>query len=390
MRIMHVITGLRQSGAETALYRLIMSDVENEHSVVSLGGLDYFGPILRKHGVNVVALRIRGVVSGLKALVCLRRLIRRRAPDLVQTWMYHADLIGGVVASLSTDVPVFWGVRRSNTSVHKWYTVTWLLLRVNSILSRLVPIRIICCARSAKDSHIKVGYCSKKMLVVPNGFDVEVIKPSISTRLGFRREMDVENGTVLFGAVGRWVPEKGYSDLLAALSLMHRSIGSSIQQLDLDRQQWLCLLVGHGLDQGNEVLMTEIAANGLDGLVIPVGVREDICAVMNGLDIHVLSSKGEGFPNVVGEAMSCGTPCVVTDVGDARDIVGDTGWVVPPSNIEALAHALTDAFSAATSCGWEQLSSECRDRIVGNYSIGKMCNSYRENWAACIANASDE
>jgi glycosyltransferase involved in cell wall biosynthesis len=141
-----------------------------------------------------------------------------------------------------------------------------------------------------------------------------------------------------------------------------------------------CVLVGDGMNLANETLATMIRKMELDQRIILAGPRDDIPAVMNALDLHVLSSASEAFPNVVAEAMACGTPCVVTDVGDAATIVGSTGWVAPAGDAIQLAGRIEKALVALASPGRDKRSAECRARIAENFSIGKMVEAYESVW----------
>jgi glycosyltransferase involved in cell wall biosynthesis len=173
--------------------------------------------------------------------------------------------------------------------------------------------------------------------------------------------------------VGRFDPQKDHVNLLAALAYIQR------QGVDL-----ACVLVGTGLDADNTPLLQQIEQAGLQSRVRLLGRRNDISAVMNALDVHVLSSSAEAFPNVLAEAMACGTPCVTTDVGDAPLIVGDTGWVVPPRNAEALADAIESALSVKSDPGWNERKHAARLRIEQNFSIERMVAAYNEVWREAL------
>jgi len=368
VKILHIITGLKLGGAESTLYRLVKADSENSHTVVSLSNMDHYGDKLQSLGVEVIALRLSPVTT-ISALLLLRRTMRRIAPDAIQTWMYHADFVGGIGAKLSVRAPVLWCIRRSNTTNHKKLSVIWWLLRLNALLSQFIPSTIICCADSAKQSHTALGYARRKLHVIYNGFDTELLKPDATARTNIRTEFNVTPSEILFGSVGRWIPEKGYEGLLKALANLNT------------HQAWKYLMVGNGLDNENTELMQLIKHHGLQDHVIPCGPRSDISGVMSALDVNVLPSLGEGFPNVVAEAMACGTPCLVTDVGDAANIVADTGWVVPAGDIPAMTTGIEHCISATADASWQQRCEQSRQRIIDNFSTEKMLSSYLARWA---------
>jgi glycosyltransferase involved in cell wall biosynthesis len=320
MRTIHVITGLLDGGAEAVLYRLCRQEPSNQDAVVSLTGDGKYGPLLRAMGIPVFSLNIGPGSIPVSAVLRLRALLRNRRPDVVQTWMYHADLLGGVAARLAGIRAIIWGIHHTTLEVGASKGRTIWVAKTCARLSSFVPHKIVCCAKSAARVHEELGYESEKLVVVYNGYDLEEFRPSPDSGRAVRRELNVPVDGKLIGMVGRFHPQKDHETLLKTLSMV-RSLGHDVY----------CLLVGPGLDRSNTQLMGWIRELGLANRILAVGPRADVPSVMNALDVHVLSSSyGEAFPNVLAEAMACGTPCVATDVGDAAMILGATGWVVPP------------------------------------------------------------
>jgi len=175
------------------------------------------------------------------------------------------------------------------------------------------------------------------------------------------------------GMVARWDPLKDHATLLRALSLTLHG-----------RAHARCVLVGEGMDKYNAALVSLLARHGIADKVLLAGPSDDIPAVMNALDLHVLSSTAEAFPNVVAEAMATGTPCVVTNVGDAARIVGTCGWVVRPSDHDALSHSIETAIAALSASRAGELKAACRDRILQHYSLERMVAAYEATWMKAI------
>lgn len=227
------------------------------------------------------------------------------------------------------------------------------------------------------DVHEALGYYRCKMRFIPNGYDLAEFKPGLDPRGELRASLVADRSIPLIGMVGRFDPQKDHENLLDALAML------------LDRGiVFQCVLVGTGLNVSNVRITEWISQRGLTGHVRLLGRRSDISNIMNALDLHVLpSAYGEAFPNVVAEAMACGTPCVVTDVGDAAYIVGDTGWVVPPRDASALAEviALALQYVSDTETGSEH-SLRARRRIEEYFSIERMVDSYAAVWAEVIHN----
>ncbi|MDK9704689.1 MAG: glycosyltransferase [Sulfuritalea sp.] len=371
MKILHIIANLGQGGAEGVLYRLISASPPNiEHVVVSMRGEGYFGPQLRASNIVVHTLdkpRGRLTIRGLKRL---RRLILDIHPDVVQTWMYHADLVGGVVARWLGVQSVVWGIRHSNLDPQESSFSTRLIARICAPLSHWIPAAIACCSERAAEVHQAAGYCRRKFYVIPNGYDLSRLKLDPEAGKLLRLSWGVQPDELLLGMVARWDPQKDHGNLLCAL-------GKLMERAAIFR----CVLVGSGMDQENAILVDKITRLGLAERMILAGPLDDITAVMNALDLHVLSSAyGEAFPNVVAESMACGIANVVTDVGDAALIVGTTGWVVPPNDSEALAGAIQKAAEVATAQGKAVLGQNCRARIQENFELSKMVAAYSHLW----------
>lgn len=332
LRVLHVITGLGQGGAESVLFRLATHAGEPvEHVVVSLTDEGIYGERLRAAGIEVHALGMpRGRVS-LGGFLALRRLIAGKRPDAVQTWMYHADLIGGVAARLAGVRAIAWGIRNSGAHLERSSRSARMVLRACAFLSRRVPRAIVCAAQDAAERHAAKGYRRDRMTVISNGYDLSRYAPDAQAGARMRQHWNVPADAPLIGCVARWDPLKDHANLLRAVAALVRD----------GRDAGLrCVLVGRGMTGENAELAALIERLGLAERIVLAGPSDDVPAVMNGLDVHVLSSCAEGFPNVVAEAMACSAYCVVTDVGDAAFIVGETGIVVPPEQPEALARGI--------------------------------------------------
>ncbi|MEO3432604.1 glycosyltransferase [Inquilinus sp. CAU 1745] len=370
MKILHVITGLSDGGAEAVLHRLCTYDDVHRHAVVSLMDEGKYGPLLRAAGVDVYCLGMpRGGVT-LRALLRLVMLLRQQRPQVVQTWMYHADLIGGLAARLAGIREVCWGIRHSNLVLGKSRRSTILVAKTCAWLSGVVPRTIVCCSHQAAEVHRALGYAGDKFRIIPNGYDLTRFAPDLSARLRLRMGWSSDSDVPVIGMVARFDPQKDHGNLIAALG-----------RLSLNGQQFLCILAGYGVDAENAELCGRLEAAGVRDRVLLLGQQSDIPAIMSALDVHVLSSSSEAFPNVLAEAMACGIPCVTTDVGDASLIVGKTGWVVPPRDGQALAGALAVALGARLDpAAWEDRRQACQSHILEKFSIERMIEAYHAVW----------
>lgn len=368
MLILHILPDLNTGGAEMMMKRLVESqlgDPRYEHRVLSLRGLGTVGPLLQAEGVRVDALGLSSPVRLPATLWRLWRKIRSLRPDIVQTWMYHADLFGGVAARVAGLRAVIWGVRVADISPEIGVARgTFWVRRACARLSRSVPNKIVYVCHSARPPHEALGYDPSKAVVVPNGY---VLPPQRTPKekRALRRRFGLPEDALLIGTAGRWSPQKDFPAFLAAASLVRRKIPAA-----------RFVLAGRGLDASNEALAAHISEAELSGHVHLMGERRDIADLFAALDIFALSSIQEGFPNVVAEAMAAGVPCVSTDVGDAAFLIGETGTIVPPRRPDLLAVALVEM--AVGSGSREALGQHARGRIEQHFSIEAISARYAE------------
>lgn len=371
MKVKHIITGLNDGGAEAVLYRLCHHDKENQHIVISLMDKGKYGPLLEDMGVQVYCLNMPAGKIRFSALIKLYKLIRQLKPDVVQTWMYHADLIGGVIARLAGVKNIVWGVHHTTLVKGESKRTTILIAKINALISSFIPRKIIYCAEKSRQVQESIGFSPKIGHVVPNGYNIDDFKPDLDAGMAFRQEVGLADEKFLIGHVGRYHPFKDYPTLVNAVSLLTK-----------EKSALKVVMVGGDLTTDNTQLDQLIKDNICTERITLLGIRNDITAVMNGFDLFVLSSVSEAFPNVLNEAMACGTPCITTDVGDAALIVGDTGWVVPPKDPQALAKAMFEAIEEKQDNpqAWQARKKACRERIVNNFSIEKMVEGYHQVW----------
>jgi glycosyltransferase involved in cell wall biosynthesis len=370
MRILHVITNLAVGGAEVMLHGLLGASSRGDasHEVVSLTEVGVVGERIRALGIDVRALGMRREGVRLPDPVRVARLvalIRAARPDVVQTWLYHADLLGGVAAKLAGGTRIFWGIHNSTLdATHTRRTTRWTVAAC-ARLSRWVPDGIVTVSRAARDLHVAAGYDPRKFVVIPNGFDVTRFRPDAAARHEVREELGLTGGAVAIGLVARVDPQKDHANFVRAAAL-----------LAARRPEVRFVLCGEGAARENAELVRAIAERGVLDRFLLLGRRSDVPRVMNALDVATLSSAyGEAFPLAIGEAMSCGVPGVVTDLGDCAHLVGDTGRVVPPRDPEALARAW-EALVRLGPGGRRRLGLVARERIALHFTLPRVAEQY--------------
>jgi glycosyltransferase involved in cell wall biosynthesis len=363
MKVMHIITGLRRAGAEAMLARLA-PHLGFSNIVISLMDEGALGPELRAAGVPVIALGMRRGHASLGAIAHLWRIIRVERPQILQTWLYHADLLGLFESFLSPGLRLVWNLRCSDMDLDAYSTGTRIVRSVLARASR-IPDAVVVNSEAGRRFHEALGYRPKRWELIPNGFDVDHLRPSASARAQFRTRLGLAEGDWLIGMVARVDPMKDHPNFLAAA-----------ERIAAMRPDARFLLVG----RGTEKLLVPAS---LVGRFHALGERGDIPDLLPSLDVLVVSSAfGEGFPNVIGEAMACGVPCVSTDVGDAATIVADTGVVVARRDPSALANGVITLLARGPGAG-----AAARQRILDHYAIAEIAGRYRTLYESLTAKA---
>ncbi len=349
------------------LKRLVESDPAHipETVVVSLTSLGVIGESLRARGVCVHTLGMASTLDFPITLWRLTRFVRKYRPAIVQTWMYHANLLGGLAAKLAGSCSIVWGLHA--TAIPQGaLSVTYWLVRFCAIFSYFIPDRIICCSKSAQNAHIKLRYAAHKITVVPNGYDFYAFELDLNSRERVRLELGTDAGDIVIGTVGRFDPLKDFHNFVTAASYMAAKCGNV-----------KFLMVGRGNEWSNATLRGWIEKAGLVKSFHLVGQQTDVAYFLSAMDIFCLSSVNEAFPNVVVEAMAVGLPCVVTQAGDAADILGEEGYDVPVKNSVALADALLRMYNL-DPVDRRLLGERNAKKVREEYGIEKIRQKYEE------------
>jgi glycosyltransferase involved in cell wall biosynthesis len=367
-RILFLSTGLHAGGAEFVLLRLL-SQLDRQRFAPSVISLIEPGPVaekIRQLGISVRSLGMRPGQLSPASLLRLVAWLRRDPPEVMQTWMYHADLLGGVAARLAGHIPTSWGIHHSDPLAHGYGPFTALTVKLCARLSHWIPKQIVCSSEASRRAHVAVGYAADKMIVIPSGVDLAALKPDPTARRLTRQALSIPREAPVIGLVGRFHPQKDHQNFVRAAKLLVST-----------RSSVYFVLCGEGVTWDNEELTTWIDKAGIRASCRLLGRREDVPQLMASFDLATLSSCfGESFPNVIIEAMSCGVPCVVTDVGDSAYIVGSTGVAVPPRNPAALA----GAWEHMLALGQEQLAQEgvaARQRIKNHFDLPQNVDRYQ-------------
>ncbi len=373
MRILHIISGLGQGGAERMLVSLAQQHAgQHQITVISLGDRGYYASALESMGVSVHAMGISPTALRWRDFWSLRQRIKTSQPDVVQTWLYHADLLGGVAARLAGIKTIIWSIHNSNLAPDRTKRSTRWVAKACALLSRFVPAIVISCSVAGQKFHQRLGYAARQFVVIPNGFDTAFWCRHVESREALRLTLGLRDQTII-GVIARWDPQKNHLGFLDAASLVHA-----------ERPDVHFVFVGQGLDTNNRVFVDAVQAHQLHGVTHLRGSQSNIRDWMSCIDILASPSLAEAFPMVLGEAMSCKTPCVATDTGDSRLIVGGTGFIVPKLSPVAMSAALIRMIDMPIA-ERAALGEAARRRIQENFemkAIGKLYLAMYEDTCA--------
>lgn len=343
-----------------------------ENVVVSLTTAGPLAARIAAAGIRVTNIGMSRSLPTPAALWRLYRLLRAEQPDVLQTWLYHSDLCG-LLAGRAAKVPaIAWNIRCAQTDDRYKRGINGALVRLLARLSRF-PDAVAVNSRAGRDVHAAMGYQPRRWAVLENGFDLTRFQPDATAGGALRRELAVSGPDRLIGLVGRYDPLKDHETFLRAAALLAK-----------DTPDVHFVLIGSGVDKANETLTAIIDTLGIADRVHLLGARDDIPRLTAGFDIATCSSLGEGFPNVVGEAMACAVPCVVTDVGDAALIVGDSGVVVPPGQATALAAGWRQLL-AKDAGSHKEFGQRALKRVENCYSMARCVDRYQAFYADLAA-----
>jgi glycosyltransferase involved in cell wall biosynthesis len=378
IKVTHIITDLDPGGAETMLYRILsrMDGARFKNEVISLTGLGSIAEKIRAVGVPVRALGMKSGIPNPFPVVRLVQWIRKSKPQIVQTWMYHADLIGGLAARLAGQGQLVWNIRQANLNPHWNKPLTIWTVKACARMSPWLPGCIVSCSQAGLILHTELGYAANNMEVIPNGFNLEEFRPDPGARLSFRRELGITEDALVIGMAAHFRPPKDHHNFIQAAARLHAMI-----------PEVHFMLCGLGVTRDNTDLAKWIAEAGIQGHCHLLGDRRDMPRLLSAIDIATSPSLSEAFPQAVGEAMACGTPCVVTDVGDSALIVGETGRVVPPRNPDKLAAAWRELIEAGPGVR-RHLGMAAKCRIQQHFALPVVVERYQAIYAQLVGSES--
>ena len=367
IKIVTIITGLSAGGTESMLLKLLQQiDKKSfEFSVISLTTKGKIGKHIEVLGIPVYSMGMTRIPSPSK-FYKLVKLLKRLKPRVVHTRLNHANLVGGIAARFAGTECISWGIHQSNISLKHNKLTTLFIIKICAWLSRWIPHRILSNSKHAKQVHVSAGFCEKKFYIIPNGFDLRKFKIDINARVSVRKELNLSVNSILVGLIGRNDIQKNHTGFLEAALEVSKYV---------DKAHFV--LVGEGIDNKNLYLLEMVEKMNLGEKFHFLGFRNDIPKIMASLDILASTSHGEAFPNVLGEAMSCGVPCVVTDVGDCAEIIGNCGRVVAVKDMTGLGRQIVKLLQL-NPMQKKILGEKARARINSKFEINSVVKCYQD------------
>lgn len=366
MLIVHIIIGLNTGGAELMLKRLILSSQKKNtfhHQVISLTDIGPVGKELESSGVKIYSLGMKSFFTIPLVYLKLKKILKETHPDIVQTWMYHADFLGGIAAKRVGIKKIIWGIRTTDVTLGK-SKLTILLRNLCAKFSYFIPDVMVCAAKISKKVHIEAGYDASKFVIIPNGFEMSEIDATFEDRILLRKKWNIENSDILIGSIGRFNHIKNQKLFIEMAS-----------RLVLQKNNLKFIMIGRDNDWKNQELIKWIDEYGLRNKMILLGQRNDINQCLNALDYFCLHSRTEGFPNVLGEAMAMRVMPISLDVGDAAYILNGNQFIAekPADLSELMLKALE--LDRDTK---ERVIEENYLRIKNNFSLDIIVERYEK------------
>jgi len=375
-KILHLVIDLSDfGGAEMTLLRYLSQTeaAADHHSVLTLKAIKpgpSVGADIMALGIPVHSIGISGVKSMLTALPHLVQEIKKQRPDVLSAWLYYPSLLAALLRPFLPNRPrLVWNIRSLPFVTFKHKPARWIAQRVLAILSNVKSVQIVSNSEASRQAHGAIGFRTspKTWAVIPNAVDTKRYAPNRAARAAIRAELALTDTMIVIGAVGRNVPEKGYPDLFAAFEALRDDLPAALsEKLHL-------MIAGRNVTPDDPSIKALLARSRLPAERFHLlGPRQDIPDVLNAMDIFVMPSRSESFPNVLAEAMAVGLPAIATDVGDCRVVLNDDRFIATP---DLLARRMATMLSLSSQ-ERESIGLNNRTRVEELYTESKMTAAF--------------
>ncbi len=373
--VLHVTTGLNVGGAEIMLMRFLTHQDGGRFkpSVVSLMKPGPIAALIEAKGIPVSSMGMEPGKLMPARLSRLQTAIKAADPRLYHGWMYHGNLVASLAAMVSRKPePVIWSIHHSLHDIENEKPLTANVIRTLARMSRHT-FAISYCSRIAADHHERYGFDQRRRVVIPNGVDTDEFSPDEDARGRLRALIGVPPERLVVGNFARFHPMKDQRRLVEGVAMLLKR-GLDVQ----------ALFIGAGHD--NKILARQAAELGIADRVSILGVRDDIRDIAPGLDAFAMTSSwGESFSIAAAEAMACGVPAIVTDIGDCAWVVGDASLVARPNDTESVANAL-HRLLVLPYAERREIGACARARISEHFSMREYVRLHAELYAHALEN----
>lgn len=379
MKILHVINSLKKGGAEGNLFRLCEFQKKKYKNkinikIVTLISNGFYENELKKIGISVTTLNLHlniGFFEFIKKLINFRQFIKKQNPDVIQSWMYHSNFIT-LFIQRKYYKKIFWNIRHSELNFKISKKRTYFLSLICGFFSRIVPKGIIYCSEKSIFFHEnRHFYSKKKTILIHNGYNHKTYYPSKFLRLNFRKKYKIYNSDIAIGYAGRYAKQKNIKNLLYAFSKITKYYSNIY-----------LYMVGKNINYKNQELSGYLHNLKINNKVFLLDEKKKLIKFYNGIDLLLLTSYSESFPNVVAESMLCATPVLSTNSGCSKKIINNNNFIINNYNSEKIFKSLMKIININISnkSKWKKIKKKCQIQIKNNFSISNMANSYLNVW----------
>ena len=360
-KLIFIAPDINSGGAENILFNVAKTLNKKDIILISLTDSGFYGSKLKNYGYEFYALKMKKNIFAIFKFIYLIILIYKYKPLIVHTWLYRANLFGGVAAKIAGVNKIYWTIH------HDFEYSNFLMMlemKILILLSYFIPKKIIFGSDISKKNHILNGFSKYKSTIINNGVSTKIFKPNKKFRIDFRKALSIDEDCLVLGNIARYHPLKDHETLFRALQIVKNK-----------GLRFKCILIGSGFTNKIKKIKERINYYELNQNLIIYGQTFKINEIINAFDINILTSKKECSPISLLESMSTGVPCISTNVGDASQLIMDSGWTVQISDFKSLAELIQKIYIDKNIIKIK--SKKARKRVEMFYRLEIMIEKYK-------------